>query len=152
MRSQGEWSGIHDADFDQEINGKVASILGRAWCHRGNGLDDWDVSECESRRVYGKWGYTNATTPDLIPRVVFSTGVAVWHRVVWRLMLLMGPTVFAHRPRLWRGAAAVPLFKAGLPSESQSYRLIMVKCQMGLLQEALVFERIVSKRLQGAEL
>jgi hypothetical protein len=145
VHSQGVWTGIHDADFEEEINEKIASSLGRAWSHRGQGLDDCDVSESECMRVYGKWWSTNATTPDLITRIVFRTGVVVWHKVVWRLMLLTGPTFFALRPRLWRGAAAVPLFKSGLPSENKSYRLIMVKCQMGLLQEALVFERIVAK-------
>ena len=44
---------------------------------------------------------------------------------------------------LWRLAVLMSLYKRGSPMNHGSWRLIFVKCQMGLLQEALLTERLV---------
>ena len=73
IRSQSDWSRPHDQEFEELIHAKVASCLGRSWARRGQCTDDEAVDEEECIRVYRQWDVTNATTPDLIPRVVFST-------------------------------------------------------------------------------
>ena len=57
-------------------------------------------------------------------------------------MEVCGPAVLAVRPRLWRSSAAVPLLKKGPTTDRLSFRLIMVKAQMGLLQEGIIFRRL----------
>ena len=69
----------------------------------------------------------------------------MWDKVVWRLLKLAGPNGAAYRPRLWRAALVVPLLKNGDPFIQTSFRLIMVKAQMGLIQEGLLSERLLER-------
>ena len=142
---QSKWPGEHDKPYEAFVNGRVASLLGNAWKHRGKGTHDYHVSLEESRKTYKDWDVTNATTPDLVPRCIFGTSIKEWHVVLWRLMDIAGPACLACRPKMWRGAAAVPLFKKGAITASESFRLIMIKSQMGLLQEGLLFNRLSSQ-------
>jgi hypothetical protein len=79
---------------------------------------------------------------DLLPRVVFTLGDYAWDLVVWLLQRICGPAAFAYRPLLWRMALMVALHKRGDYLQPGSYRLILVKSQMGLLQEGLLSQRV----------
>ncbi len=145
IEKQSAWTAPYDEAFDEHVRAEVKQRLSRARSHTGFGPHDYPISSDECRRAYKAWDTTTATTPDLIPRCVFSTSLGVWHQVVWNLMDLAGPACLAVRPMAWRGAASVPLYKKGLPEEATSYRLIMVKSQLGLLQEDLVHARLSSQ-------
>ena len=57
-------------------------------------------------------------------------------------MRLTGPGGLAIRPRSWRGSRAVTRHKAGPSDLGESFRLIVIKSQFGLLQEDLAFHRL----------
>eukprot|EP00973_Karenia_brevis_P042772 5919973-Karenia_brevis.AAC.1 len=54
----------------------------------------------------------------------------------------MGPHRLACRPRLWRLSLMVALYKRGDIRLTTSFRLIMVKQQMGLIQECVLATRL----------
>ena len=136
------WPGKHDEEWSSAVDKYVAQSLGMARANCGKGSNDQPISQAECVHIYKLWDPTTATTPDLIPRSVFSVKLDEWHIVVWKLMDLTGPARLAVRPCLWRSVAAVLLFKRGSPAASSSYRLIMIKSQLGLLQEGILFQRI----------
>ena len=62
----------------------------------------------------------------------------MWILVVWALVRLAGPMAFALRPTLWRWACVDVAHKDGALCEYDSWRLLFVKSQMGLLQEGVL--------------
>ena len=62
----------------------------------------------------------------------------MWILVVWALVRLAGPVAFALRPSLWRWACVDVAHKTGALNEYDSWRLLFVKSQMGLLQEGVL--------------
>ena len=118
IKDQSVWPDPFDHGYDEKVNVSIRNALSMSWHNRGNGAYDRLYTADECWNTYHAWDYTDATTPDLIPRVVFGTVLEIWHRVVWRLMNLMGPCNLAMRPSIWRGAAAVPLYKKGVVHDS----------------------------------
>ena len=143
VSKQRAWVNPFDMAFDKKVESDASSALGRAWASRGRGWFDWDVTQDEVQGAVASWDKSNATTPDLVPRCVFKLGSAVWDQVVWLLMRLVGPGILALRPRVWRIRCMVPVFKKGDAVLIDSWRLIEVETQMGLLQELLIFNRAV---------
>ena len=135
------WKNEYDLDYHNITERRISTLAGQAWTHRGEGLHDSQVAYDEVLARIKAWDQTYATTPDLLPRIVFKIAPKEWVRMVWLTMRLTGPGCLAIRPLLCRGSAAVPLHKKGDCSNNKSFRLIMVKCQLGLLQEGIVFAR-----------
>ena len=142
VRQQSVWPGVHDCAFEAFVKRALPGLLGTARAHRGDGPFDMPITQAECVQVVSEWGDTAATTPDLVPRVVLQLRHSLLDSVIFRLMKLLGPGGLALRPRLWRGANAVTRYKEGPPDEGESYRLIMVRAQLGLLQEGLLFQRL----------
>ena len=60
----------------------------------------------------------------------------------WKLQRLCGPNFLAYRPLVWRGAALLVVHKAGDVAEIGNWRLIFVMVQCGLVQEAILSNRV----------
>lgn len=116
--------------------------MGRAWTHRGTGVFDGDVLSEELSAIAKDWDGSDATTPDLLPRLVFELGCASWDAVVLAVMRLLGPGVLAARPMLWRYRCMVPHFKAGSANVVDNWRQLEVQSQFGLLQQAVLYGRV----------
>ena len=130
----------HEAGVDVDACLKV--VEARAMNMRGNGRD-MDIFQPEVASLVHAWDTSNAL-PDLLPRALFTCGFESWDMVVWRILRLTGPSRLACRPYLWRLALMVALYKKGNPRLQGSYRLIMVKAQLGLLQESVLTGRIAA--------
>ena len=141
IRDQSRWPGEWDAQRHSAVQSRVRTLAGRSWAHRGQGELDGPIVQNEVRGVLAGWPTTDATTPDLVPRLVLQLLWAPLDTVVWLLLLVTGPSFLAMRPRGWRSLCAVPLHKAGPPELGESFRLIMVKSQFGLLQESILCQR-----------
>lgn len=98
------------------------------------------IQQDVNQLVYG-WDESLPMPPDLLPRAAFKSDDANG-TMVWLLQCLVGPASLACRPSLWRGALMWALWKRGDPRSLESFRLIMVKSQMGLLQEGLLTQRL----------
>ena len=142
LRAQSEWPGPWDLSFHHQVTAALSSVRGRARTARGQGVHDVPVAASEVASSLGSMGHTAATTPDLVPRVALQLGDSALDEAVWLLQRLTGPGCLAVRPAGWRGSCAVPLHKAGPADAGESFRLIMVKAQLGLLQEAIVHRRL----------
>ena len=151
VKQQTCWPYEYDMHFHNHLEHLVSTRLGRQWTMRGSGSHDAPVQAIECCRAIAEWDVSFASTPDLIPRILLKLDVPQWRRVVWLLIRLTGPGCLALRPLLWRGACAVPLHKKGPATSNTSFRLIMVKCQMGLLQEAVIFNRAVAQVRPAAD-
>eukprot|EP00439_Symbiodinium_sp_Y106_P079698 s436_g18.t1 len=66
-------------------------------------------------------------------------------------MMLLGPGCLAIKPDLWRRTLVVPKHKQGLVISPDNWRFLEVRPQMGLLQEAVLINRIKPCCLQGIE-
>ena len=83
--------------------------------------------------------------PDLLPRALFSCNDESWDDAVWALQKWAGPSAAAYRPLLWRQTSLCPLHKKGNAAQIEIFRLLFVKAQMGLMQEALLTQRWLTK-------
>ena len=134
-----------DTEYASRLTVRVNRALGTAWTNRGSVSPfDSPYSQSEVEVVLSRWHPTSATTADLLPRILFTSRIQPWHQLLIYLMYVTGPALLAARPRVWCGACAVPLHKSGPSDSSESFRLIMIKCAFGLLQEGLVFQRLKS--------
>ena len=106
------------------------------------GAQDADILQEEVAQHVLSWKDSNAMPPDLIARAPFQCGHRRWNAVVWLLIRLVGPACLALRPELWRMAVMVALHKRGFEWLTSSFRLIMVKSQLGLLQENVLSARL----------
>ena len=105
---------------------------------RGTGLHDVDYSfEMVTARMR-KWKRSGAVTPDLVVRAAYKCTMAYWQRAIWQVQRLMSPACLASRPDLWRGVALDTRYKSGSQLILDSYRLLAIRSQMGLLQEGLL--------------
>ena len=101
--------------------------------------------------VIDKWDKSLATTPDLIPRIAFLLRNREWDVCCLFLLRLLGPGCLAIKPDLWRRTLVVPKHKQGLVISPDNWRFLEVRPQMGLLQEAVLINRIKPCCLQGIE-
>ena len=102
---------------------------------------DHPVTEREVVDIKNNWSASRGMPPDLLPRALFMAGSPGWDRVVWAIQRWAGPGGAAYRPSLWRKATLCPVHKAGPANCAASFRLIFVKAQLGLMQEALLTQR-----------
>ena len=114
----------------------------RARTEVGQGPWDAPVVQHEVRLLLSDWDSSRALTPDLLPRAVLFVGNSFWQDAVWRLIRLTGPGLLACRPSLWRAACLDTVYKSGPCAFPNSFRLLSVRVQMGLLQEAVLAARI----------
>ena len=106
---------------------------------------DYAVTDREVVDVKNSWSSSKGMPPDLLPRAIFQANSPGWNLTVWSLQRWAGPGGAAHRPSLWRKAALCPVHKSGPANLAASFRLIFVKVQMGLLQEALLTQRWLTR-------
>ena len=140
LLSQCTWAGGYDTSG---VGLDVVMGMERvARSFRGSGVHDQDVQQLEALTIMANWDASDALPPDLIPRAPFKCGSRRWQVVVWLLLRFTGPACLALRPRLWRLAAMVALYKRGEAVKVPSFRQIMVKSQLGLLQEGLLSTRL----------
>ena len=140
--SQSRWEGPIDQEASSELKAILAQAQRQARNDRGHGQHDADVYQDAVVSIVNEWKESDALPPDLLPRAPFKCGHQRWNVVVWLLIRLTGPACLALRPRLWRAAAMVALYKRGDALRHASFRLIMVKAQMGLIQEGLLSTRL----------
>ena len=145
---QREWTYAWDKSFHDYVCERVASLVGHAWVHRGSGQHDADVLESEALAGMHGWDSSDALTPDLIPRCVFHLRHRMFDSIVWLAMSITGPGGLALRPLSWRKRCMVPLFKCGEVFDVDSWRLLEVPVQMGLLQETVLANRVRPRMLQ----
>ncbi|CAK0815216.1 unnamed protein product [Prorocentrum cordatum] len=129
-------------DATAQVSDYCRRLLRDARASIGRGWADAPIVQQEVFRVVDNWDSSSATTPDLLPRVVFQLHLQVWDDTAWALQLLMGPGVLALRPRLRRARVLGTAYKRGPWIASSSFRLLCIVCQHGLLQEGLLFERL----------
>ena len=144
VAQQSIWQQPYDQSFHDSVTRDVRTRVGQAWQHKGMGTHDAPWSQQEMCVVQQSWHPSLATTPDLLPRILFQLGDHSWDALVWATMLLTAPDCLAIRPELWRSACAVPLHKKGSTDVYGNFRMIMVKCLFGLMQEGLFFQRLRS--------
>ena len=60
------------------------------------------------------------------------------------LQALCGPAILAYMPDLWRASTILAIFKKGSPRYHESFRMVFVKVQLGLLLEAILAARLRS--------
>ena len=142
VRLQRAWPNPFDPKADVQVRGAAKRLLGMAWSHRGEGHADADIQEQEITAILQDWDKSSATTPDLIPREAFKVNDWWWLKLLYLIQKLVGPGRLAVRPRLWRSRCMVPSYKRGPPSVYESWRLLEVCSQLGLLQEAVLFRRL----------
>ena len=138
----GDLRGV-DPDRRLDVTNRAAQYTTRARAERGHGPKDQPISEVETASLVYSWDESPSLPADLIPRAAFQSGHSLWDRVVWRLQMLTGPGAMALRPNLWRYNTLLALLKKGDRFDITNYRLIFVKIQMGLLQEALLTRRLL---------
>ena len=109
---------------------------------------DFAVTEREVVDVKCNWSTSKGMPPDLLPRALFQAESPGWNLCLWALQRWAGPGGAAYRPSLWRKAALCPVHKSGPANLAASFRLIFVKVQMGLMQEALLTQRWLSRTRQ----
>ena len=88
--SQRAWPYPWNPLFDQEVNSTLSQALGRSWAHRGGVSPRCQISQKQTASTVRAWGSSNATTPDLVPRIVFKMSHVSWDRLVWVEQRLMG--------------------------------------------------------------
>ena len=111
----------------------------------GSGHADTEIMEQDVSSLVSDMKDSDAIPPDLLPRAMLQSEDRLSGECIWRLLRICGPCKLAVRPNLWRWASAVPLHKNGNPQHIPNYRLIMIKQQMGLLQETLLSQRLEPK-------
>ncbi|CAE7247873.1 unnamed protein product [Symbiodinium sp. CCMP2592] len=140
---QSEWPYPWDASYDAQVKASCQAENPRAWANRGRGAYDAPVLQSEVSVVMDKWSKSLATTPDLIPRTAFLLRNREWD-ACW-------PGCLAFKPDLWRRTLVVPKHKQGLVISPDNWRFLEVRSQMGLLQEAVLINRIKPCLLRGIE-
>ena len=123
------------------IEHQWASMLGISWVNRGKGHRDCEVSNIEVSAVVAAWKTSAAIPVDLLVRAAFKCGCPWWDALVLALLQLTGPGGWALRPSLWKWVSLGTTLKGGDPSEMENWRLLFIRCQMGLLQEAVLANR-----------
>ena len=133
-------------DCPRQVEATVSNTLRQqlhvAWRQKGHGQFDHDVTAREVCETMGAWDKSDAMPADLMPRALVKCGNDLWTQVVCLLQRLLGPKHLGRRPAPWRQALMVALYKKGSQASIDSYRLIMVRSQLGLLQEGIVTNRI----------
>ena len=148
---QSEWPFPWDVGFDASVKASCQLENPRAWANRGHGVFDAPVLQSEVSLIMGKWAKSFATTPDLVPRTAFTTCNQEWDVCCFLLLRLLGPGCLAIKPDLWRRTLVVPKHKQGLIISPDNWRFLEVRSQMGLLQEAVLINRIKPCLLQNLE-
>ena len=92
--------------------------------------------------LLSSWDESRAMTLDMLPRARFIAQSPEWRRFIWLLIRVTGPGVLACRPQLWRDVCLDTTYKKGPASWVTSFRMLSVRAQMGLLQEAMVSDRL----------
>ncbi|OLP92937.1 hypothetical protein AK812_SmicGene25199 [Symbiodinium microadriaticum] len=145
LSAQCTWEAPYDTDFHAATLTRFSQVCSAA----GNTLPqdrmDYAVTEREVVDVKNSWSSSKGMPPDLLPRAIFQANSPGWNLTVWSLQRWAGPGGAAHRPSLWRKAALCPVHKSGPANLAASFRLIFVKVQMGLLQEALLTQRWLTR-------
>ncbi len=103
VSAQREWPNPYHAEYDVLVRSRVQCAVGRHRTSRGHSKMDAPVSQPEVARVVADLGHSSATTPDLVPRVLFQLDDACWDRLVWLIQRILGPGALALRPKFWRG-------------------------------------------------
>ncbi len=79
---------------------------------------------------------------DLVPKAALQCQVAEWQRLIWQMQRLCGPGALARRPDIWGLATLLAIYKRGVATLIESYRLSFVKVQMALMQESMLSRRL----------
>ena len=143
LMEQSDWGNHYDAHCHADIEHRVRARVSQARGSRGQGMYDGPITQPETDGVINDWDTSPAMPADLVPRAAFTCAGPAWRRATWLLQKLVGPGALAMRPRLWRYAALFVLYKKGDPSLVGNFRMLFVKAQMGLLQEGLLFRRVI---------
>jgi len=145
LRSQSAGVGSISTLYQECVTKRLAHLLEKARNTRGKGDNDGQIDQLEVLAVTSGWADSGAVPPNLVPRAAFNAKVPEWQLLIWKLQRIAGPGCLALRPRLWRQALMVALFKRGDALLMESFRLIMVKDQMGLIQESIIAARLTVK-------
>ena len=144
VTDQTKWPNPFDLEYDVHVNSTARQSKSRSWSKRGVGNWDFDVSEGEYMCIVCDWKPSDATTPDLIPRIAFKVENKGWDTYTWLCVRLAGPGILALRPMLWRETCMVPRHKRGPLFLFDSWRLLEIRAQVGLVQECILTHRVRS--------
>ena len=145
LREQSDFLKEIRPEIVDDINHRLRQRLLRARSGRGSGQFDYAITQLEVANIVDEWDRSYSCPPDLVPRAAFQCKHEKWDRVIFLAQCLCGPGCLAFRPELWRGSTLLAVFKNGNPRLHESFRLVFVKAQMGLLQEALAAARLKSR-------
>ena len=149
LTNQGSLQTVSDSDgFQLLVTNRLRTLLDQAR-QRSSGSREHPFLQREVADVTSQWEPSNAMPPDLLPRALFLCNNEQWNDAIWALQKWAGPTGLVHRPSLWRAASLCPIHKKGKSAEVDNFRLIFIKAQMGLLQEALLTQRWLRKVQQN---
>lgn len=141
LRSQCSWPEAFDEQLHLQTVARCQQLCAAALRQPSGDSKDFSVTEREVVDIRNAWSTSKGMPPDLLPRALFMANSVGWNSVVWALQRWTGPGGAAFRPSLWRQAALCPVHKAGPACLASSFRLIFVKVQLGLMQEALLTQR-----------
>ena len=142
LRKQCTPHALVDTRYQQLVQDRLRVLLDQARTlpKPDNSLDQPFLQQ-EVLDVIADWSTSRAMPPDLLPRAIFTCNDEAWNDVVWALQRWAGPAATKHRPTLWRAASLSPIHKKGNHADVLNFRLIFIKAQMGLIQEALLTKR-----------
>ena len=138
----GDLSDIDEA-YRQDISNRAAQYTAKAMSERGTGPLDSSLKQQEVGSITESWDASPSIPADLLPRTLFKCRHAGWDYAVWQLQLLTSSHDLALRPALWRYSTLLAVHKRGETDWIEHYRLIFVKVQMGLLQQAILSGRML---------
>eukprot|EP00439_Symbiodinium_sp_Y106_P071520 s5564_g12.t2 len=144
LSSQCSWPEAFDEQLHFQTVARCQQLCTAALRQASEDSKDYAVTEREVVDIRNAWSASKGMPPDLLPRALFMANSEGWNSVVWALQRWTGPGGAAFRPSLWRQAALCPVHKAGPACLASSFRLIFVKAQLGLMQEALLAQRWLS--------
>ena len=136
----GHHTSDRDCGFQLLISNRLRTLIDQARHERQSNLET-PFLQLEVADIISEWRPSKAMPPDLLPRAIFLCNNEGWNDAIWALQKWAGPSGLAHKPSLWRSASLCPIHKKGNPAEVDNFRLIFIKAQMGLLQEALLTQR-----------
>jgi hypothetical protein len=137
LRSQCSGPDFPDPSNWEQASHRRDSDLGRAWAARGSGPLDINIGEPLVRHIIDGW-QRSAAMPHLLPRAAVKCFHPDWIIVSWRLLRLAGPASWALRASIWRWVVLGSAYKKGSVLDIDSWRLLFISSQMGLLQEGLL--------------
>jgi len=120
---------------------KVVSAWGQS-LRAPKGPFDSDLTQPQVLFEVSAWKPSKAVPADLLPRTAYTCGSHWWDLCVWSLQRIACSGHWAIRPARWRWTMLVAHHKKGPLIDIESWRLLSVRVQMGLLQEAIVATRI----------